>query len=232
MTMNFKIISKTFAAALVLTTILSSCMKDNDIEPQPIAGLNIIHGTPGTQLLDYYVDATRANTADFAYGNTVGYLRLFPGERQISIAKKGENTPLLAQKFQFEGTLGYSLFIANKLENVEYLFLKDDLTLPAAGKAHIRFVNLSPDAPELSLAIAGKESDLISKKKFKEYSTFVAMDAAEKVTFILKNTETGAPEATFADVKIEQGKIYTVWAKGLKAATDNTKLGVAVFQHK
>ncbi|WP_379086879.1 hypothetical protein [Pedobacter sp. UC225_65] len=48
----------------------------------------------------------------------------------------------------------------------------------------------------------------------------------------MKNKNTGNVETFIADVKIEEGKIYTVYARGLKAATDETKLGVAVFTHK
>ncbi|RZK82083.1 MAG: DUF4397 domain-containing protein [Pedobacter sp.] len=227
-----KHISKSFITVLAFTITLSSCMKDNDIQPQPIAGLNVIHASPTTELLDFYVDNQKANSSDFAYGNQVGYVRLFPGNRQISIAKKGSNTPLLSERFDLEGDFGYSLFVANKLETVQFLLLKDDLKLPETGKARVRFVNMSPDAPALSLFIAGKETEIAGNKKFKEYSTFVSVDAAEQATLNIKNTETGATETSFADVKIEAGKVYTIWIKGLKANTDDKKIGVAVFQHK
>ncbi|MBC7565410.1 MAG: DUF4397 domain-containing protein [Pedobacter sp.] len=112
------------------------------------------------------------------------------------------------------------------------MFLEDDLAKPANGKAKVRFVNLSPDAPALNLSITGKETDLVTNKLFKEYSTFTEMDAAEKVTFNVKNKDTGALETSIADVKVDAGGIYTIWVKGLKSDTDSTKLGVAIFQHK
>jgi hypothetical protein len=110
--------------------------------------------------------------------------------------------------------------------------VKDDLTAPASGKARVRFVHLSPDAPAFNLAIAGKDTDLFTDKSFKGYTDFVDIDPAEKVTFNVKNKVNGAIAASIADVKIEANKIYTVWVKGLVAATDNTKLGVEVFVHR
>jgi hypothetical protein len=178
------------------------------------------------------VDTKKANTADFAYTNKMDYMNLISGKRKISIAKKGTTTALLSDSLTFKPQLGYSLFVIDKLETVKFLLLEDDLTQPAAGKARIRFVNASPDAPALNLAIAGKETDVFTNKLFKEFSAFESIDAAEKVTFKVKNKATGATETTIADVKIEAGKIYTIWVKGLKAATDDTKLGVAVFTHK
>ncbi|MGY4383416.1 hypothetical protein ACVWYN_000435 [Pedobacter sp. UYP24] len=224
---------KTLITALALTATLGSCMKDDNFTPQPVAGLSIINASPNTTKFDLYVDNAKASLpVDLSYTTKIDYLNLFPGTRQLSIRKKGEQTVIKAESFTLDATVGYSLFVAGQLENVSLLLLKDDLTLPAVGKARVRFVNLSPDAPALNLAIAGKETDLFTNKSFKEYSTFETIDAAEKLTFNLKNKETGATEATLADVKIESGKIYTIWVKGLKAATDDTKIGLAVFQHR
>jgi len=223
---------KSLIAAIAVTTLLGSCMKDDEVRPQqPVAGLSIIQASPTTELLDVYVDNTRALT-DLAYAKKIDYLNLFPGSRKLSITKKGNQTALFAEQLTLKDYVGYSLFVIDKLETVKFLFLEDDLAKPATGKAKVRFVNLSPDAPALNLAIAGKETDLVTNKLFKEYSTFTEIDAAQKVTFNVKNKETGAPETSIADVKIEAGGIYTIWVKGLKSATDDKKLGVAVFQHK
>lgn len=223
---------KSLLAAVAITTLLGSCMKDDDVQPQqPVAGLSIIQASPTTELLDVYVDNTRA-VIDLAYAKKIDYLNLFPGSRKLSITKKGSQTALLAEQLTLKDYVGYSLFVIDKLETVKFLFLEDDLAKPATGKAKVRFVNLSPDAQALNLAIAGKETDLVTNKLFKEYSTFTEIDAAEKVTFNVKNKETGNTETSIADVKIEAGGIYTIWVKGLKSATDDKKLGVAVYLHK
>ena len=223
---------KSLIAAIAVTTLLGSCMKDDEVRPQqPVAGLSIIQASPTTENLDVYVDATRA-VLDLPYAKKIDYLNLYPGNRKISIKRTGSQTDLLAQELTLKDYIGYSLFVIDKLETVKFLFLEDDLAAPATGKAKVRFVNLSPDAPALNLAIAGKETDLVTNKLFKEYSTFIEIDAAEKVTFNVKNKETGAPETSIADVKVQAGGIYTIWVKGLKSATDDKKLGVAVFQHK
>ncbi|RZK16365.1 MAG: DUF4397 domain-containing protein, partial [Flavobacterium sp.] len=200
---------KSLIAAIAVTTLLGSCMKDDEVRPQqPVAGLSIIQASPTTENLDVYVDATRA-VLDLPYAKKIDYLNLYPGNRKISIKKTGSQTDLLAQELTLKDYIGYSLFVIDKLETVKFLFLEDDLAAPATGKAKVRFVNLSPDAPALNLAIAGKETDLVTNKLFKEYSTFIEIDAAEKVTFNVKNKETGAPETSIADVKVQAGGIYT-----------------------
>ena len=223
---------KSLIAAVAITTLFGSCLKEQDVQPQqPVAGLSIVQASPTTEILDLYVDNTRAIT-DLTYSKNTEYLNLLPGNRKITVTKKGNQTALFSEQLTFKDYLGYTLFIVDKLETVKFLFLEDNLTKPATGKAKIRFVNLSPDAPALSLAIAGKETDIVSNKLFKEYSTFIEIDPADKITFNIKNKETGLSETTLADVKIANGGFYTIWVKGLKSATDDKKLGAAIYQHK
>lgn len=229
---NIMKIKALFAIAALSATI-ASCTKDYDnYTPQPISGLSIYQASPTTEKLDVYVGSNKANETDFALGNKIEYLNVYSGERQVTLRKKGTEPVLLTEKLTFEPQIGYSLFIADNLAAVKFLMLKDDLSKPATGKARVRFVNLSPDGGALNLNIEGKDTDLFTNKLFKEYTSFEDIDAADKVTFNVKNTAGGAIATKIQDVKIESGKIYTVWVKGLKATTDDTKIGVLVSEHK
>lgn len=223
---------KAILAAVMLSLGLLSCSKNRDYEPVDISGLSIIHASPTTQKLNVYVDNNLATFNEFSFGSKVDYLNAYSGSRKFDVAKAGTNTSLKTEQLTLEPQVGYSLFVVDKLENIQFLLLKDDLTKPAADKARIRFVNLSPDGGALSLAINGQATDLFTNKAFKEYSTFETINAADKVTFNIKNATTSAIEASLVDTKIESGKIYTIYAKGLKATTDDTKFGAAIFTHK
>ncbi|TCC93720.1 DUF4397 domain-containing protein [Pedobacter frigiditerrae] len=223
---------KALLAATALSLGLISCSKNDDYIPPAISGISIIHASPTTEKLDVFINNTKISVNDFSFGTKMDYLNAYSGKRKFDVAKTGTTTSLKSQEFTLEPQEGYSLFVIDKLENINLLFLKDDFTQPAAGKARIRFVNLSPDAEALNLAIAGSATDLFTNKAFKEYSTFESIDAAEKVTFNIKNKTTGANEVVLADVKIEAGKVYTLYAKGLKATADATKFGAAIFTHK
>lgn len=224
---------KTLIAAVTLSITLASCAKNDDnYTPQPISILSVYHASPTPEKLDFFVGTNRTHQTDFAFGNRLDYVNVLSGERQLTVRKKGVEANLLTEKLSFEPQTGYSLFIADKLDVLKFVMIKDDFTKPAAGKARVRFINLSPDAPALNLKIAGKDNDLFTNKLFKEYSTFETIDAADKVTFNANNTTGGALAASVADVKIEAGKIYTIWVKGLVAATDDTKIAVAVSEHR
>lgn len=231
--MIFSFKNKAIAAALTLSLGLFSCSKmDSDYQPIEVSGLNIIQATPTTELLDVYVDNTRANgNTDFEFGNKIGYLSAYSGNRTFNVTKKNTPTSLKSLAYTLKPQIGYSLFVANTLENVELLMLEDNLTKPAAGKATIRFVNLSPDGGALSLAINGSATDLSTNKLFKEFSEFVTIDAAESVTLNVKNATSGLTETAVTNYKIEDGKIYTIYAKGLKAGTGETGFSAKIFSH-
>ncbi len=218
--------------AVTLSAVLASCSKDFDDTPAPaVSGLNVIHASPTTEKLDFYVNSTRGNNEDLDFGKKLGYFNLYSGTSKISIAKKGSTTTLVSENFTFAPERGYSLFMIGKVDSLKFLMVKDSLIVPASGKARVRFVNVSPDAPVLNLAVAGATTDLFTDKAYRQYSDFTTIDAAEKVTFTAKNKVTGAVEATLTDAKIESGRNYTIWVKGYKAATDITKLGLTIFTH-
>ena len=222
---------KTIIAAIILSVGLTSCLKDKDYEPVQIAGLSLINTVPADQLLDVYADNNRTTALEFKFGTKIDYLNAYAGSRNFTVTKFGLTQPLYSERFTLENQQGYSLFVIDKLENIKFLLLKDNLTKPAAGKAKVRFVHLSPDAAALDLKIVGSAANLFTNKIFKEYTEFEEIAAADDVDFQIK-TATGTVLATLADVKIEEGKIYTIYAKGLLANTDNTKFDAAIFTHK
>ena len=229
---NLKSSFKMLFAALTLSAVITSCSKDFDNTPAPaVSGLNMINASPTTELLDFYVNNTRGNNENFGMGKKLGYYNLYSGTSKITVTKKGSQTALAAESFNFTPERGYSLFVIGKVDSLKFLMVKDSVSLPAAGKANVRFVNASPDAPALNLAVGTAAIDLVTDKAYKQYSEFTTIDAATKVTFTAKNKATGAVEATLPDVEIKSGLTYTIWVKGLKAATDSTKLGLAIFTH-
>jgi len=229
---NLKTIFKTFVAVVAVSVVFAACSKDR-YEPQQVAGLSIINAFAAPDSLDFYIDQTRANKGALKFNSKIDYLNLFPGNRALSIAKRGSNRALASERFNLASGVGYSIFVLDTLNTntKKYLLTEDDLSAPAADKAKVRFINLSSDAPALSLGVDGKETDLFTNKAFYEYTAFTSVDPGASVTFNIKAGD--VVKTTVPNVKIEQGKIYTIYAKGVSTATiDSLKLGAAIYTHK
>lgn len=233
LTNNFRTIFKTFIAAVVVSVVFAACSKDR-MEPQQVAGLSIIMAYPDTTTLDFIIDQTRVNDAKgLNYNGKIDYLNLFPGNRRLGITKRNGNKLIMSENFNLKSGVGYSVFVLDTLKDntKRFLLTEDDLTAPAADKAKVRFINLSKDAGALSLGIHDAATDLFSNKAFYEYTTFTDVNPGESITFDIK--ENAVVKTTLPNVKIEKGKIYTIYAKGLEAAAiDSLKLGAAIYTHK
>lgn len=227
-------VAKTLVFALTLTSIFSSCKKDKD-NPTPTpkpANLSIIHAAPGTPELSFFVDKVKKNTKALTYNTVIEYQSINSGKRELSVTKKDVTDILVKSELTLAADKSYSAFVTDKTGNALVVVL-DDLSAPAADKAKIRFINLSPDAGSIDLAVTGKTEVLLAKKAFKEASDFAnTTEVGAEINFEIRENGKTTVLATLPKVKIEKGKIYTIYAKGLKAATNDTKLGLTVITNK
>jgi hypothetical protein len=64
---------------------------------------------------------------------------------------------------------------------------------------------------------------LVSNKSFKGFSDFASI-AAQNYTFEIRQAGTSTVLTTLTNVSINSGYVYTIFLRGLVAATDGTKL--------
>ncbi|RZJ78950.1 MAG: DUF4397 domain-containing protein, partial [Chryseobacterium sp.] len=169
---NLKLRNFLFASGLLLAAVLPSCKLD-DVPNPDVSALTIINASPNSNAIDFYIDSERVNAADgsFLFPLRIPYQRVIAGTHQVTVRSAGTATSLLTASFNFPTNQYGSLFIAGKADALTYLQIKDELTYPTAGKTKVRFINLIPDAPALTLEIVG-DPTAFSNKAFKEYTTF------------------------------------------------------------
>lgn len=224
---HFRLIIITIVVAIGFV----SCNKD---APKLIdlSGLSIINASPSKESLEVFVDNTKVtNDTEFTFGSKLDYLTAYSGIRVITVKQKGTDKVLISQPFKLDPQFGYSLFIIDKFPEVKLMFLPDNLTKPPKGKASVRFANFSPDSNPLTLTI-NNGNYVHTDFRYKSYSNANFIDAGDRVTFVIREHITTNFVASLADIKIEEGKIYTIYVNGLKAAKDETKLDVAIYTHK
>ncbi|MES2651330.1 MAG: DUF4397 domain-containing protein [Bacteroidota bacterium] len=216
----------------IISILLISCAK-RDSALSDVSGLSIVNASPSNERLDVYVDNTKVtnSSAGFIFGDKIDYLSAYSGNRRMTITRKDSNVPLKTELFALEPQFGYTLFIVDRFAEIKFMLLPDNLTKPVKGKASVRFANLSPDSEPLTLAVENKTA-FITNISFKDYSNAILVETGDKVTFEVREHSTGNLVLSLSNVKIEDEKIYTIYVKGLKAATDDTKLGVAIYTHK
>lgn len=220
-------IAQTLGVLLLTSLFLVSCKKDKDGGTTQSAKVNLMISSPGATELSLFVNGTKSVTPALNYNSVVSNLSVSPGAVEFSFKKKDVTEVLDKVTATVKAKGNYTLIFADKSPKTAVIFVEDDLSSPTTDKAKIRFANLSPDAPALDLYVVGKTDAVVTNKTFKQISTFVNVDPGALGFQIKENGKTEVL-ATLTKFTIEKGKIYTIWARGLKdpAAADAVKLGV------
>ena len=165
--------------------------------------------------------------AGLSFPNNTAYLPVSAGTRSIAVKVAGTSTTVLSADLPVAANTYYSVFAVDSVSKLSALVLSDDLTAPASGKAHVRFIHLSPNAPAVDVALAGG-SVLIGDKSFKQYTSFVPLDAG---TYDLEVRLAGTSTIVLPlpGITLTAGKIYTVFAKGFVGGTGAQALGAQII---
>ncbi len=210
-------------AAGLLCLLLASCLKENNPPniTQPTALLSFIQGSPDEQPLDFFLNGNKVNQAPIYYGNYISYISAYAGSRTANFYTAGTNAILLSSTITLNPGAAYSLFLSNVSTSPEVLLLTDTLAKPVAGSASLRFVDLSPDAPNVDFAIKGG-AVLVHDIAHKGFTTFLPVPVNPGYTFEVRKSGTTTVLATLTDVPLAAGSVYTAWFDGLAAPKNNS----------
>ena len=214
--------------AMVFATVsLTGCgSDDNPVAPTPQARVMAVHASPDAPAVDLVVDGAVAGTG-LAFPNNTPYLNVPAGTRNVKVNVAGTTTTVINANLPVSGGTSYTVFASDVVANIGAVVLTDDLTAPASGKAHVRFVHLSPDAPAVDVAVQGGPV-VFANKAFKEYTAFTPVDAG---TYNLEVRVAGTSTVALPlnNIPLQAGKIYTVFAKGLLAGSGAQALGAQII---
>jgi len=217
--------------------VFSGCSEDtvtNNTATQK-ANLMVVHASPDAPQVDIYVDNVKVRDTLSFLANTP-YLQLDAGTRNIKVNVAGTNTTVIGPvDLSFNANSNTSIFAVDSVSMISPLVTADDLTAPASGKAHIRFIHLSPNAPGVDISVQGQpvSEGLFLSREFNKTITsqqqsFIPVDAnTYNLEVRLANTLTVV--LPLNGITLESGKIYTVYAKGFVGGTGNQSLGAQII---
>jgi len=214
-----------FSIALAAAAVsFTSCSKEEK------AKLLVVHASPDAPGVDLLIDNAVVNSAALTFPNNTGYLEIEAGTRNIKVNAAGTSTTVINADVDFTKDMNYSLFACNVLNNIEAVLFSDDLTAPAAGKAHVRFIHMSADAPAVDVALDGGNI-VFPNVAFKQGTTFTPL-AAGSYDLEVRVAGTQTVALDLDPITVADGKIYTVFAKGLLSGSGNQALGAEIIVNK
>ncbi len=205
--------------------------------PTPQARVLVVHASPDAPGVDLLVDNQKVNQQPLTFPNNTGYLSVNAGTRNVKVNVAGTTTTVINADLALDGNRNYSVFAIDSVSKITALVTNDDLTAPAAGKAHVRFIHLSPNAPAVDVSLVGQPAGegLFTNRSFNRTITasqqaFTPVDAG---TVFLQVRPAGTPDPVLDSIRVtlDAGKIYTVFAKGFLGGTGAQALGAEIITH-
>jgi hypothetical protein len=200
-----------FVVSAVL--VLSLALATSALAQSDMARVRVVHASPDAPAVDVWVNGSVA-FSNAPFEGITDYASLDAGSYQVQVTPTGATEPIVIDAtLDLAASTDYTVVAVGELANIEPLVLVDNNSAPAAGKAHVRFVHASPDAPAVDIAVTGGPV-LFSNIAFKGVGDYLPVDAGTyDLEARLAGTDTVA--LSIPGVQLDEGTVYTIFAMGL-----------------
>jgi hypothetical protein len=194
-------------ATVLLLSLVTSVLADGHQ-----ARVRVVHASPDAPAVDVLVNDNAAFT-NAPFKGITGYAALDTGSYNVKVVPTGAPETVVIEADLALEAKDYTVVAVGKLESIEPLVLVDNNGTPEEGKAHVRFVHASPDAPAVDIAVKDGPV-LFSNVAFKEVGEYLPVDVGTyDLQVRLAGTDTVALDVP--GVELKNKVVYTVFAMGL-----------------
>jgi hypothetical protein len=202
--------------ACLLAVSISSCNKSSSTAGS--ATLAVVQASPDAPSADFYINGSLVNGTPLVYGSYISYFSAVSGTSKVGFDDTGTTTAISIDTLNLASSKAYTLFFSNLVAKHDYLLVTDTVVAPPSGKASIRLVNMSPDAPNVDLVVGGKV--IVSNKSYKQVSSFTAIAVSDNDTLRVVQTGTSNLLGVVNAVTVQSGLVYTIWLSGFASGLD------------
>ena len=214
--------SKFLVFITLLTFIgLSSCKKTATADPN-IASIRVVNASPSSATYNAYLNSMKINTVALPFGGSATYASNVAGSYNLKFTTESSIESLFTKQITLDNKTYCSSYLINKPSRLDVYTITDDLSVPSADKAYVRFLNLSPDATAFDLIKTGTATALFTNKSFKNSTGFSAVDAGT-YSFDAKEIASGEVRATTGSIMFAAGNHYDIILGGLVTPANDTE---------
>jgi hypothetical protein len=173
--------------------------------------VRIIHASPDIGTADVFVDGKHL-LSNFQFGTVTDYVSLAPGPHlvKVGLIGKGPNAAIITQTLTVNSGDVYTVAAMGTQKEGFKLIAFNDNNLIQAGKAELRFYNLSPDTQLNS--VSSQNNTLCGTLPYQNATDYVPLQAGS-YNLAINTTQKSSPIPFTA--KLDQNTITSVFAVGL-----------------
>jgi hypothetical protein len=221
-------------STLSFSCLLSSCGKTTTLPAGSNVLYQVINLSPDLLPVNLYIDNTKKNSTPFYYAVASGYFSVTSVDTPYQIRSASvlvSTTNILSLNNLLKNNTRYTLFITGYLANssVTSIFTTDTASTPSAGLGKVRFVNASIGSGGLDITANGTAA--FSNQVYKNVSGYIELPAGN---YDFKVYPTGVTSTLLSDlpgITVQDGKLYTLYCKGVVGRTDSAAFGSAILNN-
>jgi len=204
---------------------LVSCKNNDEVFKTVLnANINVVNASADT--LNFYLNGTRQNNTSSIYPSGFSfYLSVPSGQQNYQFKKAGGFTDLFSVPLNLTDSTYNSLYVYG--ESASQTFFTNDVLLSYTAHpdtTQIRFVNVSPDAGNLTVTVGDTVS--FNSEPFRSSTAFAQTGGGQKEVKIF---QAGAVTPKIDTLIIFQPQgIYTLFSKGLINGKGNSAFDVGI----
>ncbi|MCX7841465.1 MAG: DUF4397 domain-containing protein [Clostridia bacterium] len=174
--------------------------------------IRILHASPDALAVDVYAN-NRLIARNLPYRGFTPYLKVPAGNYNIRVLPAGQiSNPVLIRDIVVPDRSIYTIAAIGRLSEIDLLPVQDPLMPRAPGKARVRFVHLSPNAPAVDIVVPNG-TVLFGDIQYMEISEYITVNTG-RYTIYVKLTGTNQIVLYVPNIRLLPGKNYTVYAVG------------------
>lgn len=220
---------------VMVIPFITSCGKNAAVTP---SGTNIqfqvVNLSPDLQPINLYVNYIKQNSGSFSYPSPSGYFSLKNIDTPIQIRSalvSVSTVNLVSLNTALKPNIKYTLFVTGLRadSSITSIFTVDTASISTVGRGKIRFVNASPRSAGFDVTANGTPA--FTNRTYKSVSPFIQVPPGT-YDFKIMPTGTTTVISELANVTVLDGKIYTIFCRGIANGADSVAFGAGVISNK
>lgn len=214
-----------YLVLLVMATVIASCKNNDNVFPKKESSfINVVNASGDT--LNVYLNGSRQNnTSSLFPGGQSLYITVPAGAQNYSFKKAGNPNVLFNIPLNLKDSTLNSVYITNETASGSFTSIEEHL----ADTAHsaVRFVNASPDAGNLDVAV-GDSLNFFSGAGFKSVSAIQQIGFGQKrIRIYFSGAAIPRIDTT---ITMQPNLGYTIFSRGsINSKSNPFKVGIAIF---
>lgn len=181
--------------------------------PNLSSKIRFIHAVPGAAAVDIYGNGTLL-ASNCKFGDLTNYVNLAPDTYLIEVFPTGTyDTPILSENIDLSPSTAYTVSIITSNSKLSLFTLKDAGSKANTDISFLRFINLSPNSPLLSLALRSGDI-LFNQVEYLETTGYYPLSPGI-YDFTLSFSGATVVNKTLNQVSLQPGEFQTLYVIGL-----------------